>query len=109
MKKNTVTEGDITVTVTIEPTQPPEAGTEYYTVEDMQRALTDMGYHGVEKIIDKLRQKLAVRNDGRYSLDELKTGWSQTNDMHCMDDYYNKKLDNAAVQARKNRLWDAHK
>lgn len=40
-------------------------------------------------------------DDGRYTIDELKTSFRQLD--HTSGEYYAKRLDDAALQARKNR------
>jgi hypothetical protein len=53
---------------------------EYYTLEDLRRALNDLGY-----------PTEPVRDDGRYTVEELQAVFMQ-----------------AALQARKNRVFEAH-
>ena len=84
----------------------PVKGVEYYTLEDMRRALTDLHYTDSDRIIDGVRKCVSVRDDGRYSIAELKTAATQTD--HTSGYYYAKRFEEAALQARKNRVFDAH-
>lgn len=89
-----------------DPRPAPVEGVDYYTVEDLTRALKDLNFSNTDNVVSKLRQRLSVRSDGRYTLGELKTAIKQTE--HISGPYYAERLDAAALQARKNRVWDAH-
>jgi len=84
----------------------PVAGTEYYTLEDMRRALKELNYHDPDYIINRVKKQVSVRDDGRYDLDELKRAAGQLD--RTLGSYYQQRLDEAALQARKNRVFDAH-
>lgn len=90
----------------VDPRPAPVPGVDYYTLEDMRRALNDLGYYGTDKIVDKVRQRVSVRDDGRYTLDELKNAAKQID--NTSGPYHAERFEKAALQARKNRVWDAH-
>jgi hypothetical protein len=83
----------------------PVKGVEYYSLEDLRKALKDLGYSSTDQIVDKVRQRVSVRDDGRYNLDELKQA---AREIYSQPDWQAEKLDKTAVQARKNRVFAAH-
>lgn len=84
----------------------PVKGAEYYSTADILRALNDMNYYGADQIVAKIRQRLSVRDDGRYTVEELKRAAVEID--HVSGRYNAEKIDKAALQARKNRVFDAH-
>lgn len=82
-------------------------GVEYYSLEDITQALRDMNHYGAENIVAGIRKQLATRDDGRYTLDELKRAAEQT-EHYVTAKYREDQLDRAALQARKNRVWEAN-
>jgi hypothetical protein len=84
----------------------PVKGVEYYSLEDVRQALKDLNYHGADSIVDKVSQRLSVRDDGRYTLTELQDAAKQIGS--SSGSYYADKFVEAALQARKNRVFKAH-
>lgn len=87
----------------------PVKGAEYYSLDDIARALGDLNYYGAGQIVTKLRQRLSVRDDGRFTLDEIKRAGRDVQGGYgiggtSVEDF----LDKTALQVRKNRVFDAY-
>lgn len=84
----------------------PVKGVEYYTLEDIRQALKDLNYSETDKITEKVRQRRSLRNDGRYTLEELQTAFKELDSTSGA--WYAERAEKAALQARKNRVFKAH-
>jgi glycogen debranching enzyme len=84
----------------------PVKDVEYYSLEDMRQALKDLNYSYTDDIVAKVRQRLSVRNDGRYSLTELQEAARQIDNIS--GSWHAERFRDAALQARKNRVFKAH-
>lgn len=84
----------------------PVKGIEYYSADEILHALKDMRYYGAEQIVAGIRRQLSVRNDGRYTLEELKRAVRQLD--RTSGSYHAELMEGWALQARKNRVWEAN-